>query len=92
MLRREFAASLAGRMREVRAALSEKGAALDRARTIVHQLRGTGASFDLPDVSETAARAEAALIRYTRGKDESVWPEIEAACAALEAACAVAAR
>lgn len=52
-------------------------AALDRTRRIAHSLKGSGASYGFPDVTEAAAVAE-------RAEGEDLRPALEALCSTLK--------
>ena len=43
------------------------------ARNIVHQLRGTGSSFGLPELTDAAGRAETKLREYQLRGDAEIW-------------------
>lgn len=59
-------------------------AGLEEARRIFHQVRGTGASFGMPELTDAAARGETALIELARDPAAQVWGVVDDATNAME--------
>lgn len=84
-IREIFVAALPGRLQKIQESLA--GRDLAAARYVVHQLRGTGAGFGLPELTGAAGRAEDALSEYDTGPTEALWRQIQAAVAEIESVC-----
>jgi HPt (histidine-containing phosphotransfer) domain-containing protein len=92
-LKLDYIASLAPRLQSIREAVGRARSASDReaaenARNLIHQIRGTGASFGLPELSDAAARGETALIKFKNDPGANVWADVDRAVADMEAAAA----
>jgi HPt (histidine-containing phosphotransfer) domain-containing protein len=84
-IRKIFLAALPARLQKIQEGLASHD--LATAKYVVHQLRGTGSGFGLPELSGAAGRAEDALIEYDARPSETVWQRIEAAVAELHSVC-----
>jgi HPt (histidine-containing phosphotransfer) domain-containing protein len=89
-LRRDYLASLPGRLQSIRDAIAKARSSGDvpsaeSARNVFHQLKGTGSSFGMPELTDAAGRGETALIRFKADPTADVWGEVERALADMEA-------
>jgi len=91
-LRADFIATLPARLKTVRESIEQAlggggPPAAAVARNIVHQLRGTGSSFGLPELTDAAGRAEQKLREYEAHPSAPIWPELERALGEMDALC-----
>jgi HPt (histidine-containing phosphotransfer) domain-containing protein len=89
-LRRDYLASLPGRLETIREAVAQARSAgnttaAESARNVFHQLKGTGSSFGMPELTDAAGRGETALIRFKADPAADVWSEVERAIADMDA-------
>jgi HPt (histidine-containing phosphotransfer) domain-containing protein len=87
-LQRDYLQSLPERIAALRVSLKEArtGVATHRenARRIFHQIRGTGASFGLPDLTDAAARGETLLVEAATRPTDELWAAADQAANAME--------
>lgn len=81
-IREIFLAALPERLQKIREGLASRD--LGAARSVVHQLRGTGSGFGLPALSSAATRAEEALLEYEAAPSDATWHRIVAAVAEMD--------